>query len=113
MYMEYVEDTEPPLSYHQWTAVATSAACLQRRVWIWLVPQRIYANQYIILVGPPGISKKGTAMRIGKDLLNGIHLPLAPDALSGREAFFNLLRQSASIPPNFRTDVKDPLPNTP
>ena len=71
-YLEYTENTEPPLSYHVWTGLSTIAGALQRRVYMDWVFQRIFPNMYVVLVGPSGRCKKGTAMGMGKTLMNEI-----------------------------------------
>ena len=60
-YLEATDNTEPPILYRTWTAVSVIAAVLQRKVFLeWHT--RIFPNMYIVLVGPPGRCRKGTAM---------------------------------------------------
>ena len=60
-YLQYVENTEPPLQFHTWCAISTIAGALQRRVWLnW--EGSIYPNQYIMLVGNSGATRKGVAL---------------------------------------------------
>lgn len=76
-YAEFTKDTEPPKSYHTWVAISTIAAALQRRVYISRGHETIYPNQYIILVGPSGTARKGTAINIGKKLMQQVSIQLA------------------------------------
>lgn len=69
-YLEYTKDTEPPTSYHTWVGISLIAGALQRRCWIRWGLDTIYPNIYVVLVGPSGRSRKGTAMMIGLNLLN-------------------------------------------
>ena len=71
-YLAYTNNTEPPTSYHTWTALSMIAAALQRRVYIKWGYETIYPNMYIVLVGPSGKCRKGTAMNVGKDLLKDL-----------------------------------------
>lgn len=71
-YLEYVQDTEPPKSYHTWIALSMIAGALQRRVWTQYGHELIYPNLYVILVGKSGGARKGTAIKIGKDILNDV-----------------------------------------
>ena len=89
-YMKLVENTEPALLYHEWTAVMTLAACLKRKCWIrWGLAETLYPNIYTILVGPPG-SRKGTAMKVGLSFLKSLGVRVAPSSVT-REALIRLL----------------------
>lgn len=71
-YRLYTTQTEPPASYHTWTAISVIAGALQRKVGMRWGHDIIYPNMYVILVGPSGRCRKGTAISIGKDLLQQI-----------------------------------------
>ena len=71
-YLEYVKDTEPPKSYHTWVGISIIAGALQRRVFTQYGHQTMYPNLYVVLVGKSGGARKGTAMKIGRDILNGV-----------------------------------------
>lgn len=71
-YLDYTEETEPPRAYHRWVAVSMIAGALQRKVGMRWGHEIIYPNMYIILVGPSGRCRKGTALGIGKDLLQEV-----------------------------------------
>lgn len=60
-YEQYVGDTESPEIYNRWCAVHCISASLKRSVYVIRGFYKIYANQYIVLVGPPGVGK-GTAI---------------------------------------------------
>ena len=60
-YETYVSDTESPEIYNKWCAIHCISASLKRSVYVIRGFYKIYANQYIILVGPPGVGK-GTAI---------------------------------------------------
>ena len=53
--------TEAPDAYVIWSAISVISAVLKKKVWIDRGPYLIYPNQYIVLVGPPGVGK-GTAV---------------------------------------------------
>lgn len=69
-YLEHTAASEAPAKFHFWTAVATIAGALERKVWIdqgffeWL------PNFYIIFVSPPGIVSKSTTAGIGMSMLS-------------------------------------------
>lgn len=101
-YMKYTEDSEPPKSYHEWVGLSTMAAALQRRVYMRWGFDTIFPNLYVVLVGPPGRCKKGTAMQPSQDLLKAAGIRLASESVT-REA---LIRQMGRDIKNF-TDPTD------
>jgi hypothetical protein len=75
-YLRYTENSESPVSFHLWGGVSAIAAALQRRVYIKWGHSTIYPNQYIVLVGPSGQSRKAEAITIARKLAEGIKIPL-------------------------------------
>ena len=55
-------NTEPPDIFHRWCAVSCLAACLQRKCVLPWGRLRFYPNLYVILIAPPGRTRKSTAM---------------------------------------------------
>lgn len=92
-YLEFADNTEPPRSYHLWTAIAIIASTLQRKVYFPWGYDKIYPNQYIVLVGPSGTARKGAAMGIGKPFLDHIQATVAPPKIT-REALIRLMSDS-------------------
>lgn len=84
-YLEYTFDSEPPEIYHKWVAVSTVASVLKRKCMIHWGPLRFYPNMYIVLVGPPGKARKGTAMAYGKNFLVRAQVAMAAESIT-REA---------------------------
>jgi hypothetical protein len=56
-YLDYIDETEIPRDYNLWAAISAIASSLKRRVFIWRNFVQYFPNQYVILVGPPGIGK--------------------------------------------------------
>ena len=75
-YLEYVDNTEPPLLFHIWTIISCLSGTLQRRVYIRVGHETILPHQYIILVAPSGAARKGTAINIGRSFVEDIGLHL-------------------------------------
>ena len=92
-YMHFARNTEPPRSYHLWTAVSIIASVLQRKVLFQWGHHEIYPNQYIVLVGPSGTARKGEAMGIAKQFLDHIGVTVAPPKIT-REALIRLMSES-------------------
>lgn len=95
--MKCVENTEPPLQYHLWTAISVLAGALQRKVYVKWGSDTIFPNLYIILVGPPGRARKGTALKIGKGILEEINVELVSESITTE----GLIRRMARTPQNF------------
>lgn len=81
-YLEYVDETEPPILYKEWSAISVVASALQRKSYIKFGTYVFYPNMYIVLVGPSGRCRKSKAMEPGRDFLSKINVNLAPDATS-------------------------------
>ena len=83
-YLGYVSDTEPPLLHHIWALVGTMSANLGRRCYFNLGCLTIYPNQYVLLVGDPGV-RKSTAMGYAKKFIkNNTRIRIAPDDTGGQ-----------------------------
>lgn len=67
-YLNYVADTESPEKFRLWAGISALSSALKRRVYVSRGHIKIYPNQYIVLVGPPGVGK-GTAMNPATDLV--------------------------------------------
>lgn len=96
-YLDFVDQTEPPLLYKKWAAVSCIAACLQRKCYIdWdpMLNERLYPNMFIILVGPAA-ARKGTAMGSVKMFLKELGIQVAADACS-KEALLIQIEEAKS-----------------
>lgn len=96
--MEVVKYTEPPKMYHTWVALSTLAGALQRKCCLQHGSVRLFPNLYIVLVGPPGRCRKGTAMGFGKKLLHELEVPLAAQSLTREALGEALLKSESQIP---------------
>lgn len=104
-YLGYVEDTEPPKLYHEWTAVSCIAAAMERKCSIdWGKQMVWYPNFYIALVGPSGKARKGTAMSIGEAFIRELDVNVASEAVT-REALIRELNNSEQL--SLRDDGKN------
>jgi len=67
-YMTFVERDEAHPNYHLWGCLVVIATLVGRKVWFRRAYQRVYANIYVILVGPQG-NRKTAARDICHDFL--------------------------------------------
>lgn len=94
-YLKYTENTEPPISYHTWTAISLIAGALQRKVYMPWGHDILYPNMYIVLIGPSGRARKGTAMNIGKDILKDVVISMTSESIT-REALIRDMKEAIS-----------------
>lgn len=93
LYIEYTDTTESIELFRKWTAISTIAAALQRKVVLPMGHLEIYPNLYIVLIGPPGRSRKGTAMGPAEKIMKSIGIKTAPQSIT-REAFLEFMADS-------------------
>lgn len=96
-YARFTEGTEPPTSYHAWCGVSVIAGALQRKCYLRWPPEIIYPNFYIVLVGPTGKCRKGTAMRLARDIVKDAALPVVAESITREQ----LIRRMSKAVNNF------------
>jgi len=95
-YLQYTENSEPPLAYHTWCGLSMIAAALQRKVYLKWGFEKIHPNLFVILVGPSGRARKGVALGIAKAILVKVpSLAVAPES-STREAIISAMKRAVS-----------------
>ena len=62
-YVAHMRFNEAPSSFHFWVGVGTIAGALRRKVWTDHLTYQYTPNFYIILVAPPGVATKSTAIQ--------------------------------------------------
>lgn len=102
-FMEYTENSEPPRLYREWVAVSCIAAVLKRKTFLKWGPITFYPNMYIVLVGPSGKCRKGTAMGTGQRLLRELGIKLSANATT-RQSLIEELEASNSSHQDERTN---------
>ncbi len=82
-FLQYTDNSEPPLLFRKWTAISCIASALQRKVKVeWGAKLTFYPNLYVVLVGPSATGK-GTAMNPGLALISEIsNIKLSAQATS-------------------------------
>lgn len=56
-FVEYTKNLPSPALFRQWAGIYAVSAALERKVWTDIGRGPLYPNQYITLVGPPGVGK--------------------------------------------------------
>lgn len=101
-FLKYTDNSEPPEMYRMWTAISVIAAVLQRKCYLNWGEITFFPNMYVVLVGPSGRCRKGTAMGVGSKFLRELGIKMASEAIT-REA---LIRELAG------TETMDVDPDT-
>lgn len=94
-YLEYADESEPPTSYHTWVAISLLASTLQRCVFFKWGYETIYPNMYIILIGPSGKCRKGTAMRMGFEVIKEVGIKIVSESIT-REALIRNMKTAVN-----------------
>ncbi|MCP4607691.1 MAG: DUF3987 domain-containing protein [Planctomycetes bacterium] len=93
-YMLFTQNTEPPTLYHLWSGVVALSSALRRKCFCnWGSRGYIYPNLYVSLVGPPG-GRKGTAMKIAKQMVQTLDIPMGSDSLGSTQALYKEIMES-------------------
>lgn len=94
-YLQFVENTEPPLQFHNWTAVSIIAGTLQRRTRIeW--QSTIYPNCFVFLVGSSGATRKGTALANAQWFLDRAKIRLVASNSITKERLVQVIKENMS-----------------
>lgn len=67
-YLAYTNDSEVPISFHRWSAIAGIGALLERNLYISFGNSHIHSNQYAMLIGTAG-TRKSTAIKLMKSMM--------------------------------------------
>lgn len=75
-YRIYTQGNETPEIMHLWCGLSTLAGAAEKKLWIDQEFFKIYLNQYVVLVGPPGVVAKSSSMGLGMKMLKeaGYHV---------------------------------------
>jgi len=65
-YHNYCKLAGCPTSYHDWVLLSSISAVIGKKLWIPCNYFKAYPNLYVILVSPPGVGMKSSAMRMGR-----------------------------------------------
>lgn len=86
--------TESPDAYVIWSAISVISAVLKKKVWVDRGTYLIYPNQYIVLVGPPGIGK-GAAIHPAHSFIKDYNQPKLANYLSDRQTAPEIIKKLA------------------
>ena len=90
-YLQLCDMTEPPELYHEWIAISVLASAMKRKCWLPWGHITWFPNMYIVLVGPSGRCRKGTAMNIGASIMREMGLRIAAESVTRESLIQELL----------------------
>jgi len=90
-YMDYASFVGAPWPFHFFTGVATLGAALRRDSWIPFGRSHTFPSTYIILVAPPGLCYKSTAIDVGTALLRESTITTIISGRATPEAVSNMI----------------------
>jgi len=67
-YLDFYSETEPPTLFHRWSIISGIGALLGRQAWVTHGHNKIFPNQYVMIVGEAGC-RKSTAIKNAKKLI--------------------------------------------
>ena len=86
---------ETPTKLSLWTAVWVLSSMLKREAYLQWYPDPLFPNFFVLLVGPPKIVAKSTAVRFGEKILSHFH-DYIDDEVWQKTKEVNLLRSKAT-----------------
>lgn len=95
-YAVVTSGNEVPRVFHAWAGISCLSHAVGRQVWFdrGAVPT-VYANMYLVLVGPPGV-KKTTALNIAYTMIEELGgIPIAPASIT-KEAMIKMMGEEGS-----------------
>lgn len=94
-FQEYMKWSESPLSFHLWGAVSAIASAMQRKCYIRWGYNTLYPNQFVVLVGPSGQSRKGDAINQARWFVERLKVPMLGEDNS-QEAIIREMKNSVT-----------------
>lgn len=98
-YQKLTLNTEPPDIFHKWVAISCIASCMQRKCVLPWGRLRFYPNLYVILIAPPGRTRKGTAMDPVMQFLEEprLNIKLAAEAITRQQLIKELMNSTEIV----------------
>lgn len=81
-FVRYSSSIQSPEIFRKWAAIGIVAAVMERKVWARTKGSNLYPNQYIILVGPPGVGKSAVLSLAERTLRRIPNIHVAPSSLT-------------------------------
>lgn len=97
-YAEYTSQSDSPRHFHDWGGLIAIAGAAQRKILMRAEYFDVHTNMYVLLVSPPGRSRKGAALRSSKNVLKEATPPVNFATESGSHEALVSLFESITNP---------------
>jgi len=91
-FCSHLRGYETPTAFALWASIFFISSAIKREAWISWADEKLFANFYVIFVGPPGVVKKGTTISHGLKVFQECYTHIKNPAirvLKGNEALKN------------------------
>jgi Protein of unknown function (DUF3987) len=97
-YLQYTSDSECPVTFHRWSALAGIGAILERNIYVKHGNSDIYPNQYMMLIGTAG-TRKSTGIKLIKSMMTKAgYTTIAAERTSKEKFLLDLAGYSEDAP---------------
>jgi len=98
-YLDWAHDlTDASSEFHLGTALTCLSSCIGSKVvYMGFGGQRQWPNLYTLLLGPSGISRKTTCIKMGQSLVSAVEPLLIADGIETREKFISYLASQPTV----------------
>lgn len=102
-YLNYTSDSEVPVTFHRWSAIAGIGAILERNIYTEFGHSHIYPNQFSMLIGSSA-TRKSSAVKLMKSFLRKAgYDTIAADRTSKEKFLLDLAGDSSTEPSDILT----------
>lgn len=105
----FAKDTESPKSYIIWAAISMISSALERRCYWRMGHEVIYPNQYIVIVGPAGLTRKNLPISLAKHFLKEAGCSIAASKITNERLIRSLAESVSEFADGTMIKTQNPL----
>lgn len=108
-FVSYGQNIESPKSYMVWAAISMLSSALERRCYMDWAGERLYPNQYIIIVGPAGLSRKDWPVYQARHFLSQVGCTICASKITHEKLIVDLADAKSEYSGDGRVHTQNPL----
>lgn len=93
----WLQESGAPDNYILWSGISAIAGATERSVFLKWGYQTFYTNEYVIFVGPPGITFKSSTIEMVRQLYRQLDIPRASESLSREELIEQMIKRGDGL----------------